>query len=681
MGLERFSASNLSVSGREDLPDMPEISPPQLFLKVMNFFHVSIRRIILCVIPGLFFAMIAVLGDAFHQKGTAFHLFSSSSTILATSVRILEMTILFALILLLLFRVLDGTKIARSSSTNRLVSVMGEGANPGLIIRLLVAQLISLALNLSVVPGLRGQLPSELLLAPSRIMVTFFYYCVGTLLLFLLLTACERAFRRSRKQGGKNVAKRDGRNIFVISCLVLLTCFTLFLAFSYPGNVPNDGYNQLNQFFGFSPLSNAHPIVATFFIGAPVAVGRMIGGDNLGVFTYVVLQCVISALIFASVCREIWMLGFYRLACAALAFFALLPIWSAYSITLAKDPLFIVLFLLFVLHIVRIIVKGDHYSFRALLGFTLISLLVSFIRPNGIYIVVPSLVALIIAAARDMRMRFTAVVIITLSVYVAASYVLIPAFGIPTAPPNEMMSIPYQQTARYVVNYPKEVTPKEKAAINTSINYKNIPKRYNPMVSDPIKGSAAHWGAPTKAYLKVWAEMFFKHPLTYFSATFNNTYLFYYPFNSYNPNFYNYISGYPYARGLFDFHYLGNPSPLGAKAKLPRQVNKTRLMDYLYLWKTTPLNIFTRPGAYIWFLAVLVFYLIDARRYRELAVFIPAIFAFASCIVSPNNGNLRYALPYMVVAPLLLATVLMSREKRSDGDGRVLFNEVVSRLL
>ncbi len=51
----------------------------------------------------------------------------------------------------------------------------------------------------------------------------------------------------------------------------------------------------------------------------------------------------------------------------------------------------------------------------------------------------------------------------------------------------EMMSIPIQQTARFIKLYPNEVSDKEKARINAVFEYDKIAGSYDPHFTDPVK--------------------------------------------------------------------------------------------------------------------------------------------------------------------------------------------------
>lgn len=54
---------------------------------------------------------------------------------------------------------------------------------------------------------------------------------------------------------------------------------------------------------------------------------------------------------------------------------------------------------------------------------------------------------------------------------------------------QEALSLPFQQTARYVKEHEEEVTQEEKEAIKGVLAYNKLGKYYNPKISDPVKAT------------------------------------------------------------------------------------------------------------------------------------------------------------------------------------------------
>ena len=75
-----------------------------------------------------------------------------------------------------------------------------------------------------------------------------------------------------------------------------------------------------------------------------------------------------------------------------------------------------------------------------------------------------------------------------------------------------MLSIPFQQTARYVKTYNNEVTDKEKKAIDKILNYDTLASRYKVDISDPVKNEFNRYYKKEELneYFRVWFKQFTK---------------------------------------------------------------------------------------------------------------------------------------------------------------------------
>lgn len=83
------------------------------------------------------------------------------------------------------------------------------------------------------------------------------------------------------------------------------------------------------------------------------------------------------------------------------------------------------------------------------------------------------------------------------------------AARVSTVGKQEALSVCFQQTARYVKYHGDEVTGEEEAAIKKVLAYKKLAKKYQPALSDPVKGTYKSEATSTdlKNYFKVWLQM------------------------------------------------------------------------------------------------------------------------------------------------------------------------------
>lgn len=130
------------------------------------------------------------------------------------------------------------------------------------------------------------------------------------------------------------------------------------------------------------------------------------------------------------------------------------------------------MFLLFMIELVYIILDGEKYwkSIRHI-GLLAISMtLVILFRNNGKYIIYPMSFVLIIMIIREYKkcldkqilIRGISAIVISLFLAVGSEEFLIFHYNIQNGSIREALSLPFQQTARYIVEYGDEVTDEEK---------------------------------------------------------------------------------------------------------------------------------------------------------------------------------------------------------------------------
>lgn len=67
------------------------------------------------------------------------------------------------------------------------------------------------------------------------------------------------------------------------------------------------------------------------------------------------------------------------------------------------------------------------------------------------------------------------------------NHIIFPYLKITPGSTKEMLSVPFQQTARYIKEYSDEVTEKEKEVIDRVLNYDTLSERYDTDRSDKVK--------------------------------------------------------------------------------------------------------------------------------------------------------------------------------------------------
>lgn len=464
--------------------------------------------------------------------------------------------------------------------------------------------------------------------------------------------------------GEQDLSLRKCKGIFAlfrgsvpVVAILLLICWLPYFFCTFPGVVSNDSITQLMEIYGVKALSNGNPIFQTFLIGLCVHIGEFLGGADASVALYCTAQGVLMALLLAYTLQTIreakapqWLIRLSFL------FYALCPIFPLFAFCVGKDTNFAMAVLYFSLMVWRVLLlrEGEKPSVRVIIGLCISTALVALLRNPGVYLAALTLAGLCLwtlrktgqPKKRKLWLAPTCALGTLLCCWVTVHIVLLPLLGAQPMPETEEYSLPLQQVARVVATEPETLTAQEHDAIAAVLDFDRVKEAYNGELSDPIKllWNESASAEEKSAFFSTWLSLLPKHPATYFSATFHNTYGYLCPgyMSTIKPTLLIGKQGHTTElSGLFDFSV--NPQSDALKAT----------MDTL---SGQPLfRVLISPGIYGWITLFAVITLLSSRRRSLLLASIPALFTLAGCLLSAVNGYFRYALPLYFCAPLLLA--------------------------
>ena len=361
------------------------------------------------------------------------------------------------------------------------------------------------------------------------------FYIPADVVITLLYTKME-LFSIKELSFQNSVLKWLDNHFFLFAFIVIVLLWAPFLISHLPGSVPYDGARQLRMYIGTETFSKHHPWLLTYIYGAIFTLGSHVS-ENFGVFLVVILFFLIEALCYAEVSTKIKVLGNnFVSGCCAVTFFAVLPAFAAFAEALIKDGVYAALFALFIVLCMDICFTNDGLISKKTLIFKIIRLfiagvLVCLTRNNGIYMVIPEMFVLIFVFRKKLK-RYAVILLFAIFLcYSGLESFATNVLGVADGSIKEMLSIPFQQTARYLTEYPDDVTEEEANGISGVLYYETLAERYEPEQSDRVKDTYSGNGIEDlKSYFKAWFSMFKKHLGVYFEATFHNTYGYYYLF-------------------------------------------------------------------------------------------------------------------------------------------------------
>ena len=455
---------------------------------------------------------------------------------------------------------------------------------------------------------------------------------------------------------------------FISAFAVIVIAWLPYYLLCYPGTTdPNDVLDQLQQFNGIYSrtaawvnfdddswlyVNNNNPFFSTLVTNTFINVGYMLfGSQNVGMFLLVLVQSVVLISGFAYVNKiQIDLKTPYWLRAMILVLVAFfMPLIPGYVVCITKDTLFSACVLWFVICLIKLRTNKPDHRFPILFYIVLFSsaLLMCLIRNNGIYMLAFTLVVLMACHGSAFN-KAKVILAVATACYVAYGSFLLPFLGVAPGSVKEMLSVPFQQTARYVSQYPQEVTDSQKAAISEILDYDNLCDFYNPSLSDGVKETFNKNATKEqiREYFAAWAEMGLAHPGTYVAATIANCYAYFYPgintgwiwtcLNCYGANESIDITE-KYVESGFDLHQSAGLRDY-----------RLALREWFDIVGGSNLGLFSNMGFAAWVTIALCAFLIRKKDLGAILPLIPAAVLLLVCVLSPQNGNPRYALPLMV---------------------------------
>ena len=232
--------------------------------------------------------------------------------------------------------------------------------------------------------------------------------------------------------------------------------------------------------------------------------------------------------------------------------------------------------------------------------------------------------------------------------------VILPYFKITPGSIREMLSVPFQQTARLVKYHSDDLTNEEIEIIDKILGYEDLASRYDPELADDVKNEFNKYATDEdlKEYFKVWFNGLLSYPGTYIEATMNNVYGFFYPEKTKWYVYYKFDDR--IVEDGFDYHYNS--------LKLSRDILSGFAVSFPYI---PIVGLISNIGFNVWIIFILLAYAIYKKLYNKIIILAPVLALILVCVVGPANTYFRYALPFVFAMPFIIGVFL---EKRKDSN-------------
>ena len=461
------------------------------------------------------------------------------------------------------------------------------------------------------------------------------------------------------------------KRLFIIAIIIFI-CWLPVLTMLYPGTCINDTWGQLTSVIklknGQWSMSAHHPVFDTIFMSTIILpIVYKFGNWHFAIFVYVLVQAIITSFVFSYsliYAKEKLKLN-NIIIMLFLLIYILCPIYVTSVQTVSKDALSAWIYVLFIIQYIEIIrTHGDclHNTKNAIIHHIITIIFCILTKKIETYVILFSYIPLLIVYIRKIKY-----LLLPFLTTIFISFIFLPiinlTFNITESGKQEMYSLPFQMTARYVKYNDKKVTEEEKEVIDKVLNYDELSTFYHPNNSDPVKKySQKGKDSDYIDYLKVWLKQGLKDPIMYLKAT--------------GCQIAGWFSTFEYKPLInMDHHTQIDNYNIPESAAIRNDIsNKSYTVYnniYDFIYKIPLFRIFLSYGFYATFLPMfIILTLLKNRKYNLLLCCIPLILSIIIGLylapVSINLEGLRYLYPVTYSLPILLMLVSYSYKEYKE---------------
>ena len=416
-----------------------------------------------------------------------------------------------------------------------------------------------------------------------------------------------------------------------------------------PGAFCPDSVWQLKQGLRLMQFTSHHPPFHTFVLRVCALAGyKLAGSYNVGVTFFILIQYFIMAAVFGY--------AIYYLEKKGVSKFGKYMIWAIYCISpfviscigiVLKDVIYSTFCFAFVIFLVQYIDNDKELSVGTMTGLILSTVLTDLTRNNGKEIVYPVLFIIVTIAIvrnrKNLKQVFMACTVFLLSVILSftISKGLETHYDIWEGSIAEALSFPFQQTARTVLEHSDEISLEEKEIIDKVLEYDTLAEKYNPLISDQIKGGFKGWdNANMRAYAKVWLRQFLRWPMTYCEAALNQNYPIFCLLMNEQRYYHNSNVSYEENEIIHEYPFL-------------EKIDGAFEMFYKILNKLPVISFLSNTSFWCVMLIILSAFVLKDREYCFLLILFPLWLTIVCILLGPVASS-RYAYPIAYSMPFVM---------------------------
>ena len=514
--------------------------------------------------------------------------------------------------------------------------------------------------------------------------ISVFTFLAATGLCYALLRNIDRILRSTDRVGLPKFLQFgfNGKSI-VIAAAIMLVCWSPWIALQYPCAMNGDTYNQLYQFQTSAPtlystilktvpesFIDHHPVFDTLLFGSFVALGDLVGSQNIGLFAYSLFQCILTAGALAlTFCymERLRVPRVFRLV--SLVFCALFPPIPMWATAMVKDPLNAMVFVYFMVVFVEAVrTRGKMFArARMVVLYIVLACLCILTKKSGALVVSAGTFFLMLYARDHWKaalLNLVAPLVVCFAIVPLLVYPLIG--GVAAGGKQEAFGFAFQQVVTAVLEN-DDLSAEERSAVKGVLRLKAAKKAYTPTIVDPVKRKAVK-DATLQDYLRFIGAYFTigaRHPQAYAYSIFSvcgtliapgRTFTYFHTPTQEK----SWVAMFERADANDELHLTFSKPPELEKASAE--------VDRAWRFGVASLGALQFPldaGFYGGWIPLICLVLCLYGRKANAIALVP-VFAFMAIVVIGPASSTRYVLPMLYTTPLMLGVACHALRSRCE---------------
>ena len=440
----------------------------------------------------------------------------------------------------------------------------------------------------------------------------------------------------------------------VTIALLLLMWLPGFIA-AFPGVFSYDAPHQLWQFASrFGKVGNNQPVVSSLCLYAVMKLGFILGGTwEAGLTFYLIIQMSLFAVTFAYILVRYILKKSVALYIVVLLFFGFYPSNQLLLVNAAKDVMYALFFLWFIMsfaEILKAVYDDRPAAVHQYVFFAVTLILLMFWRNNTLYafaLTVP--VMILICVKRKAMLKTLLVSAAVIAVYLFVTVGVYGWLGLKSSSIVESLAVPEQQLAYTYIKAKDTLTPQQ-TAFTLQLMPEGFESAFIATNSDAIRPRLSVdyiREIGLKTFVGQWAKIGLHHKRLYLDAFLNNTRGYWYPY-------------YEFSRVGADRYLEYANSEYEKRITLRRYMWGTPLSDFYYqiadeytIGDAPWISWLTSIAFTFWMTVIATGFAIIQGRKEMTLVYVFIWLVWLTLLAGPL-ALMRYVYPFTITLPFLL---------------------------